>query len=525
MAEIDFIKKLIAAVSPDIYCKPEKRKEVKKIIKEEGYTAAIKKADLVEATDIFDSFVTLEPGLKAPHPLEAPGLDSPLQVHKLIYDSPSEGLEPTYFWILDFMQNGPFKNVDKIVDNFVSAPGSAHFSELGMKATKMQEEAMKTLGTVNTVLKSVLNIIYDLREFKLRLDTYDKYKKSEGPEKGAAMLALKQIWLDSVDIKRGNTAIKAMAQQFDYVTLIDAFMATSTLEQLTNAPGEGGGLDLNERVRRILLQRFADFLKWVEESENELRKRFEIEKKYLKSQVSTLKLYSRWVRPYLEASRKLEQRLSPSAALVTTFNTILLELTLLGQQQYKADDDVYSGDLPEFFKNLETRKYFQLLLVEFKFRGIPQRAGQGFTFGGRTEVTFTGFSLNDQELDVFKKEMEKAEFGDVLGLIEGATQDSLDQIQKDIDEFLEDKKTDEKDKEEEKARYEDDVNPFTSLFNFFSSDKKKKDEKKDDKDKKKEIKPDDQYERVLRSQAILAARDMCKTIFETYKKAHQMPSF
>jgi len=36
--------------------------------------------------------------------------------------------------------------IDKLVDNFVAAPGSGQFSEIGQKATKMQEEAMKLLA-------------------------------------------------------------------------------------------------------------------------------------------------------------------------------------------------------------------------------------------------------------------------------------------------------------------------------------------------------------------------------------------
>lgn len=524
------IRNLIAAVSPDVYCDPEVRKEVKELIEEGNFNDAVEKAKLVEQTDIFDANVTRESSLKAPNPIDASGLEAPIEVHKIVYDSPSESLEPLYFWILDFLDGTGFKKVDKLTDNFVSAPGSAHFSELGMKATKMQEEASKTMGMVNTVIKSVLNIVYDLKEFKIRLDAYDKYKsdKSSDAEKGAALLSLKQIWLDSVDIKRGNTAIKAMAQQFDYVTMIDAFMAADTLDKLTKS-SEEGGLDLNERVRRILQQRLADFLKWVEESEKELRKRYAIEKNYLRSQVSTLRLYSRWVRPYLEASRKLEQRADATAELVTTFNTILLELVLLAQRGYDVKEEVDQGELPELFKNVPLRKYTQVLLVEFKFRGIPQRAGQGFTFGGKTTVSFTSLSLNNEEYEFLKQEIEKAELGDVLSLINGATKDSLDQIQGDIDSFLkEDEEKDKKEKEEKENAREQDINPFTSLFSFFIKSDKKKD-KKDKKEKKElkaeDIKPDTMYEKIVRSQAIIAARDACKSTFETYKKAHGMPAF
>src|SRR3989344_1592102 len=306
------IEKLIAAISPGVYCKArdknggDLRKKVKAITKEEGYIAAAKEAQIIASDEIFD------PDNAKGDPFRLHGLKAALEQHKIIYDSPAESLEPIYFWILDFLPRIGYKDINKLVDNFVSAPGSAHFSELGMKATKMQEEAMKTLGAVNQVLKSTLNILYDLKEFRVRLDAYDKYKKGSSAEKGAAFLSLKQIWLDRVDINRGNSSIKGLTQQFDYVTLIDAFMAAENLDFVTKKP-EDGGLDLNDRVRRILQQRVAEFFKWVEQSEAELKKRYEIERHYLRSQVNTIKLYSRWVKPYLKAARQLEARLEPSA--------------------------------------------------------------------------------------------------------------------------------------------------------------------------------------------------------------------
>lgn len=504
------IQNLVAAIVPDLYCDPSKRSAVKKIAKEKGYLAAANEAKLIFQDDLFDA------GEAKMKPLDAPGIKAPFELHKLTYDSPTESLEPIYFWILDFL-NGPYRKVEKLIDNFVAAPGSAHFSEMGAKATRMQEEASKILGNVNTVLKSVLNILYDLKEFKLRIDTYDGYKNAKGPEKNAYLLALKQIWLDNVDIKRNNTSLKAMAQQYDYVTLIDAFMAAQDLEVVTRSIEEGG-LDLNERVRRILQQRLVEFFKWLEVSEIELKKRFEIERKYLQSQVSAIKLYARWVKPYLDSARKLEQNASESAALVTTFNTILLELSVLAQAPYDPEDDVKTGDLPNFFKTATKKKYVSLALVDFKFRGIPQRAGQqGFSFGGRTEVSFFGFALTEDEIKVLKDELSKDDFKDVLGLIDGATTDSLAQIEKDIEDFLNPKK------EEKKEEMSDDTNPFSALFSWLKPSKKE--DKKEEKKGKVELKSDTEYEKVIRSQAIIGAREKCNTLFETYKKAHQMPSW
>ena len=88
----------------------------------------------------------------------------PLSEYKLVYDSSSETLEPIYFFILDLMNDFAF-DTTKIVDNFSSSVGSGHFSEMGIKATQMQQQASKVLADVGVVMRGVLNIIYDLKEF------------------------------------------------------------------------------------------------------------------------------------------------------------------------------------------------------------------------------------------------------------------------------------------------------------------------------------------------------------------------
>src|SRR4030043_76276 len=199
--------------------------------------------------------------------------------HKLVYDSSSETLEPIYFFIIDLLNDRGLAP-EKLVDNFSSTPGSGHFAELGQRATIMQQQAVKILGDVNTVLRSVLNII-------------------------------------------------------------DAFLMCKDEKDVDK-------IDLNDRVKRILKPRVQEFNIWLKESEKELRKRYELERTYLKSQVNSLKLYSRWVRPYLKAAQDLEAKEKDrEPALVKTFNTILLELTVLGKNKLDIADEALKGNLPK----------------------------------------------------------------------------------------------------------------------------------------------------------------------------------
>jgi len=352
---------------------------------------------------------------------EVTGKD-PVNEHKLVYDSPTETLEPIYFFILDLMSDLGLKP-EKLIDNFVSSPGSQHFGEMGQRTSVMQQQGAKLLGDINTVLRSILNLIYDLREFKIRLVAYEDLKNSS--KKASAILSLKQVWMDKVDIQKGNSSIKAMALgQAGFNTLIDAFLVVNSEEDIDR-------LDLNQIVKRILKPRLHDFNIWLKESEGELKKRYDIERTYLKSQVNSLKIYSRWAKPYLKAAQDLEMSgNSKDPTLVKMFNTLLLELTLFGKQELRVKDEAKAGNFPEFFAGEKflgslNEKYYSCVLVDFNFRGIPSRTQQGYVVGGRAEVVFRGYALTETEIKQIYEELDKSDLNDALSLIEGSTTESL----------------------------------------------------------------------------------------------------
>lgn len=451
--------------------------------------------------------------------------EGPAIEHKLVYDSSSETLEPVYFWILDFMGK-MFKNVDKISDNFASSPGSGHFSELGTKKSQMQQEAGRILGTVNNVLKGTMNVIYDLKEFKIRLSHYETARDSNKETANAGLLSLKQIWMDKVDVLRGQGSINALtAGDLNFVTLRDAFLATDSVNAVNK-------IDLNDRVKRILKPRLQEFFEWRKQSEQELRKRYEIEKRYLKSEVESLRLYSRWAKPYLQSAERLEEDedLRKDAALVTAFNTVLLQLSIMGYNEINVQKEALSRNLPEGFVKLDEkkkiRKYFSILVVDFNFRGIPGKAGQHYVFGGRASLNFKSYALNEEELDLLKHELNKSDLEDSLKLVTGMTDDSLGKISDDIHEFL-----DEENKEIKITKQ--DTNPFTALFNFKGLKFKKAPTEEEEKEKKlkkllaleeKGVKKDIYAEQYIRSLAEASAMDTGFTVYDTYKKSMGMGS-
>ncbi len=501
------IQQIIATVNPGLYLAvSDKKMEAKKELRD--FKGSIKKEGFQKAAE------SAKP--KA------------LAEHKLIYDSSSETLEPIYFFILDLMGDFNF-DIEKVTDNFVSSPGSGHFAELGQRATIMQQQGSRIMGDVNNVLRSILNLVYDLKEFKIRLQHYDGLKSSDKEKAEAARLSLKQIWMDKVDIAKGNSSIKAMAIQAGFQTLIDAFLVVNDEKDVDK-------LDLNDRVKRILKPRIQEFNLWVQESERELRKRYELEKTYLKSQVNSVKIYSRWAKPYLKAAKQLEMKeVGREPALVKTFNTILLELTLFGKTKLKVREAALDGKLPEqfsterFLKSLK-RDYYSCILVNFNFRGIPQKlspAQPHYVFGGRTEITFSAFALNDDEIKKINDELEKSDVDGMLELIEGATEESLAQLKEDIDSFLKEEPEEAVSAGSKGGKSRDTSNPFLALIGKYEKGEKPPEKTKEGKKEKSlEVKPDNFIEaNSIRPLAEENAKDTVFNLFDIYKKAHGMVSY
>ena len=437
--------------------------------------------------------------------------NNPLYV--IQYDSLAEGLEPIYFWILDFMQdqkpNGlGMYEVIKSKDEYEAAVGSGFFSDLGTKATRMQEQAMKMMGTINTVVRSVINLIYDLREFEIRLGTYDDIKSENKDKKESAEIALRVLWMDQVDIKRGRGSINMLARELQFVTLRDAFIYAKSEEDVKN-------LDLNDRVKRILQSRLNEYLKWKDYSEKELRKRFNIERAYLKSQVNSLKYYTAWVKPYLIAAKKLGMNnFGPNNPnIVNLFNNVEIHLTLMGKKK------IDPRQVNEDYANLDLgTNYNSCIETEILFRTVPKatQSQQGLIYlhSGKTQVNFRAYSFTDKEL----AEMDKLKTEEDLELIEGMTEVSLKEIQEDIEYFL--GKPESEKKEEPKAPnpfegfkglakgFKEAVKPFGYVYdtlNFKSPSFDKSFQ-----------------EKKLREAAKEDAKAKCYKMYDIYKKSHGM---
>lgn len=427
--------------------------------------------------------------------------------HLLSYDSLSEGMEPIYYWILDFMQDtGPSglgMKVRKFEEGMEASVTSGYFGEIGQRATLMQQKAMEYLGTINNIIKSLLNLIYDLKEFEIRLKAYDDLKSERREERDAAVRVLKGMWMDQVDARKGRASINLLAQDLNFVTIRDAFFHVNDIKVIDEK------LDLNERVKTILKRKLHEYLEWQKLSEKEIRTRYNVEKAYLKSQVATLKLYADWVKPYLKAAQKLKMKEFNKADLVHAFSNMEFEITLHGQKEIKP------GDIHESFKEVELdTKYYAIIEVTMHFRSVPSvmtgQGGRHYVHGGRTDIIFKGLSVDDVELSA----LESWELYESIDLIEDYIGTSLKEIEDEVAKYT---KKEEPEKKEEKKKHTVE-NPFEGVIesfkNMFSPIKDLHIKRK---------KSGIIYEE-LESTAASKAKGMAYTAYNIYKKTHGMQS-
>jgi len=419
------------------------------------------------------------------------------------YDSMQEGLEPIYFWILDFMRDkqpgGLGLTVTKGPEEFEAASSSGFFGEMGSRATVMQQRAMEMLKNINVVIKSVLNLIYDLKEFEIRIATYNEAKSGDKDKKEGAELGIKTVWMDQVDMQKGIASMNQLAQKLGFVTIRDAFMQVNTENDVEK-------LDLNRRVKNILKRKVNEYLKWKDMSEKELRKRYSIERTYLKSQIDSLKLYTNWAKPYLRAAQKLKMKEFRMPDLVNAFSTMQMAISLIGKTE------INPGEVHKrFAKSKFDKKYYAVLETDIMFRSSPQTfrtaQGQQYSQGGRADIHFRAYALDTEEMEI----LEEQELYEDMDLVENLTDVSLKELQEDLDHFLKEEKEEVKKKEKHKSEnplkglgdgFKEMVEPFKFLKGGSQSEGYKVNE--------------------IKSYAKKKAEGLCWSMYEIYKKAHGM---
>jgi hypothetical protein len=397
---------------------------------------------------------------------------------------------------------------------------SAFFGDMSIRRTAMERRVTEIMTSVNAVIKSIINLLYDLKEFDIRLQIYDDYHE----DKSGAEEELKRIWMDEVDVRKGTGSIHNLTtqQQYQFVTLRDAFYTAKGVKQVED-------MDLNKRVKNILKSRLKEYEKWVKESERELRQRRKIELTYLKSQVNSLKLYTQWARPYLKAIKRLGFKDIETSMpdIVSSFNQTWIEISL------RAKKDLYMLEVlkeKKFSKEEREKgkaglKMCGVVEIIFKYRTMPlsvEKVGQQTGYGatGKVEVDFKSYAFTEDEYEKLLKEEEKED----LELIEGMTKDSLLAMKEDLDEYMEEIESG-KEIEDKKKESRTFIGDIWGAFreNYGRGEKKKGTKVKKKKKRSRRSRLSlfrGMNEETFRNYVANGIADNTFTIYDTYKKAY-----
>lgn len=396
----------------------------------------------------------------------------------LLVDLPAEGLESTYYWMTYFLEHYLGYDLEKTGESIAAAVASSFFSDLGGKKTRMEQRAKQIIVDVNTVVKSILNLIYDLKEFDRRLEIFDDIHSGDKDKKEAGEIALKSVWMDEVDTKRGVGSINQLTAsgKLEFVTLRDAFLQAKSVEDVEN-------LDLNKRVKRIVKARIEEYKKWRKRYETDLRQRRKIEKSYLKAQVRALKEYTKWAKPYLIAAQKL--RLSRGEGtemggykdphLVEFFDTATISVSVRATKKQKLKkhfSELQVGRMKRI-KDLKNPVY-RCIELDFVFGSKPvmvsKEGGANYRHMGQIMVKIKGYAFTKAELEKIRK-LEEKENLELVEAVEEMTTGSLEAVSEDLEKYLSEEEEEEETPsinllgplEDIKKGAEDLLKPFTSL--------------------------------------------------------------
>ncbi|MEM5820929.1 MAG: hypothetical protein QXP34_01230, partial [Candidatus Aenigmatarchaeota archaeon] len=364
---------------------------------------------------------------------------------KVILDNPRYRLEQIYFWLLDFLRDNLKLNVLKISDEFGSSVASAFFIDIARRETTILDNATKLGGLINTIIKSIINLDNEYRTtIAERVTRYDELKSSNPETSFLAIKALKSIWLDNVDSKKGATSLRNLQMRAGYSTIVDLFLKVEYGDKLkelirknivnesilshkayTDISYYEQNNIVNERLISILKVRLSEFYNWLEHSEKYIREREKMLKAYLLHQINSLLYYTEIAKPYLKAAKMLVQKDYDNPDLIKALESVIIEITLLAADNEK---EIKEWDFNK--KELIIKKYIPVYEVNIISRSrptlqsfTPERAPV-YTYFGRLDITYRAYLLEKYEYDelIASRELEN------LLYIEGLTEEFLKQV-------------------------------------------------------------------------------------------------
>lgn len=451
-------------------------------------------------------------------------LPKSLKEVELTYQSFQSGVERWYFWLLDFVkENMGYEDIKKISEKFMASEGSTFWVTMEQRKATQQEKAAQYLGTVGGMIKSVFQIIRELRIMDERWDYYTRSKKGDE----AAEIALKALWVDMVEGGGKNiNSVTGLSTQVGFVTLPDFFYSVHP-KSSKDVSREVEKVDSNPKLKEVLKRKLFQYLTWKEHTEDEISKRRKFVLASLRQHFNTINLYVSWIKPFLRNVAKLQPaETGRTEELITAAEGAIIDLELFAVKWQK--DDVWSKKPGDKKRKMDkvNRWYQPVIQVLFHYRTVPEMMFQqeyqrAPIHVGKTIITFKCYVLTRDQIDEYQKKEDK-ETMDVLTSMDA----SLDALRGDIDKYLKEADATEKtavEKAEVKPTMLDSflkflIEPLKGMFSIFLPKKKEGELDKAKAGKKKEtweeLKEKVKLEDSVKKELI--------TLYETFRKANGM---
>ena len=433
---------------------------------------------------------------------------------RLVHEGFNMSLEELYYWCLNFVkQDMGFPYVEKVTDVMTNSEQSAMFGQSAQRLSIQEDRASGFLRGISEMVKTLFQIVRELRIIDERLDIYQKWKENK-----SADVTLKGLYADFAENKGGQMqpgSIYHLSDQVGYAVLPDLFFNTRVYkkENINKIVDEMPGY--NSNVKNVLKRKLYHFIVWKERTEKEMVSRRTFQIKYLRQHYLTIKMYMSWVKPYLKHIKRMtaSEKDLDSPELVGAFETSANEVELIA------------------YKKNPGNACNSVILMNFKFNTRPvmqyrQEFHQGPVHIGRGKMTLRIYPWTDEQIKMYKK-MRDYEDRELLMLVDDKLKSAMDLLGEDLDRYLKEAEGVNEKKEEEKKKKsakdyllsEDSLfDPFVSLFKGFAEigglvvpgklfQKKKSGPKKNEK------------------AAIKGAQLPMWLTYNTYKKSHRLLSW
>ncbi|MGV8162800.1 MAG: hypothetical protein ACP5N2_05720 [Candidatus Nanoarchaeia archaeon] len=350
------------------------------------------------------------------------GWPKPKKRHRMVHESFNMGLEELYFWSLNHLrQDWGYHNVIKVTDTFSASENSAFFGQSAQRLSIQEDRASSFMRGISELVKTLFQIVRELRIIDERLDVYKEWRKSK-----SADATLKGFFADFAENKGSQMqpgSIYHLANSVGYAVLPDLFFNTVVYNK-EDVDKVVDKLEFNPNVKAVLKRKLYQYVIWVEKTEKELysRRRFQI--KYLRQHYLTIKMYMSWVKPYLKHIRRLtmsEEQLD-SPFLISSFETSATEVEVLAYQSKKEGKPCPCVLMTYYFTTRPILQYSQ------EYNRGPVHVGRGIW-----TLRAYGWTKDQIQQYVAMKDREDRE---LLGLVDDELKSAMEMLGDDLEKYL-----------------------------------------------------------------------------------------